>query len=105
MAEQLELDRATPNGRYSPYLGKVTGHAFIEAPAQRNPDLCWACQQPKREHVLNMCPHRWSEPTRAANRFGRRSTSLYETTCSECGTHQVRNGLRRLRREVIDHVW
>lgn len=47
------------------------------------------------------CQHRWSEPQRANNRFGRLSTSLYETTCSRCGKHEVRNGKARLIREVI----
>jgi hypothetical protein len=49
-----------------------------------------------------ICEHVWSEPRRANNRFGRRSTSLYETFCQKCGNREYRNGLGRLRREVID---
>lgn len=48
------------------------------------------------------CTHEWSVPVRANNRFGRRSTSLYETFCQKCGKREYRNGLSRLKREVIE---
>jgi hypothetical protein len=50
------------------------------------------------------CRHVWSEPVRANNRFGRRSTSLYSTACDLCGKQEVRNGKARLIREVIEHA-
>jgi hypothetical protein len=53
-------------------------------------------------HQRASCAHVWTEPKRAPNRFGRMSTSLYQTTCSRCGEVEIRNGKARLIREVID---
>ena len=49
------------------------------------------------------CPkHVWSTPRRALNRFGRRSTELFETQCTLCGRRASRATLKRLKAEIID---
>ena len=50
------------------------------------------------------CKHVWGTPTRALNRFGRLSAHLYGTTCTRCGKQEVRAGLARLKREVVERA-
>jgi len=52
--------------------------------------------------IQEACTHIWGKPERALNRFGRRSTQLFQTRCAVCGRYATRVTLKRLQAEVIE---